>query len=106
MPAAAQQALSPDPVADLIAQVEKEYQSGQDNYRAGHLEAAKQNFDRAFNTLLGSNLDIRSDQRLEQELDRILEGINGFELQALQDEMSVALRSVFSKHRKFVTNGD
>ena len=85
MPSAAQQALSPDPVADLIAQVEKEYQAGQDNYRAGHLETAKQNFDRAFNTLLGSNLDIRSDQRLEQELDRILEGINGFELQALQE---------------------
>jgi len=85
LPAAAQQALSPDPVADLIAQVEKEYQAGQDNYRAGHLETAKQNFDRAFNTLLGSNLDIRSDQRLEQELDRILEGINGFELQALQE---------------------
>jgi membrane-bound lytic murein transglycosylase D len=85
MSVAAQQALSPDPVADLIAQVEKEYKAGQDNYRSGHLEAAKQNFDRAFNTLLGSNLDIRSDQRLEQELDRILEGINGFELQALQE---------------------
>lgn len=69
----------------MIAQVEKEYQAGQDNYRAGHLEAAKQNFDHAFNLLLGSNLDIRSDERLEHELDRILEGINGFELQALQE---------------------
>src|SRR5579863_6082745 len=28
----------PDPVAELIAQVEKEYQIGQDNYKAGHLE--------------------------------------------------------------------
>ena len=85
LPTAGQQALSPDPVADLIAQVEKEYQAGQDNYRAGHLEAAKQNFDHAFNLLLGSNLDVRSDERLEHELDRILEGINGFELQALQE---------------------
>jgi membrane-bound lytic murein transglycosylase D len=85
LPAAAQQALSPDPVADLIAQVEKEYQAGQDNYRAGHLEAAKQNFDRAFNLLLGSNLDLRSDERLEHEFDHILEGVNGFELQALQE---------------------
>src|SRR6516164_4376680 len=67
LPIAGQQALSPDPVADLIAQVEREYQAGQDNYRAGHLEAAKQNFDRAFNLLLGSNLDVRSDERLEQE---------------------------------------
>src|SRR5215468_6917441 len=36
-------------VAELMAQVEKEYQAGQANYRAGHLEAAKQNFDNAFN---------------------------------------------------------
>ena len=78
------QALAVDPVADLIARVEKEYQSGQDNYRAGHLEAAKQNFDSAFNQLLGSGFDLRSDDRLEPELDRILDGINGLELAALQ----------------------
>src|SRR5271163_2468136 len=75
----------PDPVAQLIAQVENEYQVGQDNYKAGHLEAAKENFDRAFNLLLGSSLDLRSDERLEQEFDRVLDGINGFELQALQE---------------------
>src|ERR1019366_1974543 len=77
-------ALQVDPVGDLIARVEKEYQSGQDNYRAGHLEAAKQNFDSAFNQLLGSGFDLRSDDRLQQELDRILDGINGLELAALQ----------------------
>ncbi len=76
--------LKPDPVADLIAQVEKEYQTGEDNYKAGHLEAAKENFDRAFNLLLGSELDIRSDDRLQQEFDRVLDGVNGLELQALQ----------------------
>src|SRR5579863_20219 len=73
-----------DPAAELIAQVEKEYQAGQDNYKAGHLEAAKENFDRAFNLLLGSSLDIRSDERLQQEFDRVLDGVNGLELQALQ----------------------
>jgi membrane-bound lytic murein transglycosylase D len=78
------QALAVDPVADLIARVEKEYQSGQDNYLAGHLEAAKQNFDSAFNQLLGSGFDLRSDDRLAHELDRILDGINGLELAALQ----------------------
>jgi membrane-bound lytic murein transglycosylase D len=82
------QALQADPVADLIARVEKEYQAGQDNYAAGHLEAAKQNFDSAFNQLLGSGLDLRSssngDDRLERELDRILDGINALELAALQ----------------------
>src|SRR5579871_3906603 len=75
---------SPDPVADLISQVEKEYQAGQQNHRAGHLEAARQNFDRAFDLLLGSNLEVHSDPRLEAEFDRILDGINGFQMQALQ----------------------
>jgi membrane-bound lytic murein transglycosylase D len=82
------QALEVDPVGDLIARVEKEYQAGQDNYRAGHLEAAKQNFDSAFNQLLGSGFDLRSDSpgddRLQRELDRILDGINALELAALQ----------------------
>src|SRR5271157_5525113 len=77
--------LKPDPVADLIAQVEKEYETGEDNYKAGHLEAAKENFDRAFNLLLGSALDVRSDDRLQQEFDRVLDGVNGLELQALQE---------------------
>jgi membrane-bound lytic murein transglycosylase D len=81
-------ALQADPVADLIARVEKEYQAGQDNYRAGHLEAAKQNFDSAFNLLLGSGFDLNSDRssddRLARELDRILDGINSLEVAALQ----------------------
>ncbi len=74
-----------DSVSELIAQVEKEYQAGQDNYHAGHLEAAKQNFDRAFNLLMGSNLDIHSDVRLQHEFDRILDGVNGLELMALPE---------------------
>jgi membrane-bound lytic murein transglycosylase D len=74
-----------DPVAELIAQVEKEYKLGQDNYKAGHLESAKENFDRAFNLLLGSSLDVRTDDRLQQEFDRVLDGANGLELQALQE---------------------
>jgi membrane-bound lytic murein transglycosylase D len=74
----------PDPVADLIAQVEKQYQSGQDNYKAGHLEAAKQDFDQAFNLLLESPLEIRSDERLQREFDRLLDGVNSLELEALQ----------------------
>jgi membrane-bound lytic murein transglycosylase D len=80
----AEQALSVDPVADLIARVEKEYLAGQENYRAGHLEAAKQDFDSAFNQLLGSGFDLQSDDRLEAELNRILDGTNDLELAALQ----------------------
>ncbi|HWY58207.1 MAG TPA: LysM peptidoglycan-binding domain-containing protein [Terriglobales bacterium] len=77
--------VKPDAVAELIAQVEKEYKLGQDNYKAGHLESAKENFDQAFNLLLGSSLDVRTDERLQQEFDRVLDGANGLELQALQE---------------------
>jgi membrane-bound lytic murein transglycosylase D len=73
-----------DPAADLITQVEKEYQAGQANYQAGHMEAAKANFDRAFNLLLESPLDVGSDERLQKEFDRLLDGVNGLEMQALQ----------------------
>ena len=49
-----QEKLTPkaDPVEVLIARVEKEFQSGQASYQAGHLEQAKSSFDRAFNVLL------------------------------------------------------
>src|ERR1700684_3434543 len=62
-----------DPVADLIASVEKEYQAGLAKYQAGQADAAKEDFDDAFNALLESKLDIRSDERLQKEFDRISE---------------------------------
>jgi len=68
-----------DPAAELIAQVEKEYQAGLDSYRAGHTEAAQANFDRAFDLLLKSSLDIRTNERLQQEFDRLVAGVDELE---------------------------
>src|ERR1700737_924291 len=82
--AQAASAVNSDRTAELIAAVESEYQLGQKSYQDGHLEAAKENFDTAFNLLLSSSLDLHSDPRLEQEFDRVVEGIDGLELQALQ----------------------
>ena len=65
-----------DPVAALIARAEKEYQAGMANYQAGKTDEAKQNFDNALNALLSSNLDVRSDDRLQKEFDRVVEGVN------------------------------
>lgn len=73
---AAPSAPGSDPVADLIARAEKEYKAGLANYQAGNGEAARQNFDNAFNTLLESNLDVRSDDRLQQEFDHMVEGVD------------------------------
>ncbi len=74
---------APDPVSDLIANVEKQYQAGLDAYHAGQTDAAKQDFDHAFNALLGSQLDVHSDDRLEKEFNRIVEGVNHLDLGSL-----------------------
>ncbi|MGA8440568.1 MAG: transglycosylase SLT domain-containing protein [Candidatus Sulfotelmatobacter sp.] len=69
-----------DQVDELLASVEQEYQAGLANYQAGRVDAAKRNFDNAFNALLESKLDIRSDDRLQKEFDRITEGVNHLNL--------------------------
>jgi membrane-bound lytic murein transglycosylase D len=66
-----------DAVGELIARVEKEYQAGVDAYHAGKTDDAKESFDGALNDLLGSNFDVRSDERLEKEFNRIVAGVNG-----------------------------
>lgn len=79
-PQAAAAAPSTDPVADLIAGVEKEYQAGLASYKAGNADDAKHHFDNAFNALLESSYDIRSDNRLQQEFDRIASGVDQLKL--------------------------
>jgi membrane-bound lytic murein transglycosylase D len=69
-----------DPISDLVARVEKQYQAGLAAFHLGQNDLAKENFDKAFNALLGSNVDIRSDDRLEAEFDRIVEGVNHLDL--------------------------
>jgi membrane-bound lytic murein transglycosylase D len=80
-PAAVPQA---DPVQTLISLVERQYQAGRVNYAAGHLDAAKEDFDRAFDMLLSSGRDIRDDERLEAEFEKLVENVNGLEMIALQ----------------------
>ena len=74
---------APDPVDELVVTVEEDYQAGLDAYRAGKTEAAKQDFDRAFNALLGTTLDVHSDERLEKEFNRVVEGVNRLDLASL-----------------------
>ena len=74
----------PDAAAALIAQAEKLYMAGQADYEAGHLEAARKDFDQAFDTLLSSKLDIHGDQRLEDEFDKMVQAVHELEIAALQ----------------------
>jgi len=73
-----------DPVGTIIADAEQQYQQGQQDYAAGHLEAAMQSFDQAVNVLLEGPVDVRSDERLQRELDKISEGVNQLEVAALE----------------------
>lgn len=74
-----------NPVDALIARAEELYQSGQKEYRDGHLETARQRFDQAFNALLSSGLDVRDDPKLEKEFDRIVDGVRDLEQVALRE---------------------
>jgi membrane-bound lytic murein transglycosylase D len=74
-----------DAVVDaLIARVESEFQKGQTNWNAGHRDAAKENFNRAFDMLLTGPVGVHADERLEREFDKLVESVNAIEMAALQ----------------------
>jgi peptidoglycan lytic transglycosylase D len=75
----------PDPVAQTIAEAEKAYQSGEADYKAGHLDAAKQEFNHAVDVLMQGPVDIKADDRLQQEFDKITEDINKLEMLAFKE---------------------
>ena len=56
----------PGPKEYLMAQVEKKFASGEQNYKAGHLEAARKDFDEAVDWMLESGYDPNSDPKLER----------------------------------------
>lgn len=89
-PAKAESAAPPqikaDPMEDLIAGVEKEYQAGEAEYAAGNKDAAKDHFDKAFNLLMNSSEEARKDVRYQPEYQRVLAGVNKLELEALQQQ--------------------
>jgi membrane-bound lytic murein transglycosylase D len=68
----------------LIQQVEQAYAFGEADYRKGQLAEAKVEFDRAVDLMLSSGIDIKGDSRLQEEFDRIVDGVNGMEMDALK----------------------
>jgi membrane-bound lytic murein transglycosylase D len=68
----------------LIQQVEGAYTQGQAAYRKGDLVNAKTDFDRAVDLMLLSGIDIKSEPELQDEFDRIVDGVNALEMEALK----------------------
>jgi membrane-bound lytic murein transglycosylase D len=71
-------------VQQLISKAEAAYHSGVDNYRAGHLDAARLDFDSAVDLMLTSGMDLKSDPQLADEFDHLLNAVNSLEIAALK----------------------
>jgi membrane-bound lytic murein transglycosylase D len=76
---------TPDPAAATIAEAEKANNAGLDDYKAGHLDSAKQDFNQAVDVLMQGPVDIKSDERLQNEFDKVTEEINKLEMTAFKD---------------------
>src|SRR5579862_2173611 len=68
----------------LIARVEEKFASGQQNYKAGHLEAARKDYDEALDLMLESGRDLNADPRLNDLFRRVVDTTYTYELQAFQ----------------------
>jgi len=79
-----QQTLREQNVQQLIDQVEEAYANGEAAYRKGRLTEAKTEFDRAVDMMLTTGLDIKSEPRLQDEFDRIVDQVNALEMEALK----------------------
>jgi membrane-bound lytic murein transglycosylase D len=74
-----------DPVLTLIAASDRAFKAGQFELEQGHFEAAKQEFNRAVNVLLESPYGARTEPRIREHFDRLVDRISTYEVRALAD---------------------
>lgn len=72
-----------DPIASLIHASQAYFESGEREMKMGHLERARGEFDRAVDVLLESPYGARTDARLREHFDRLVDRINAYEALAL-----------------------
>jgi membrane-bound lytic murein transglycosylase D len=73
----------PDPVTTLIATSQKHFEAGERELKVGHLDRARAEFDRAVDVLLESPYGARTDARMREHFDRLVDRINAHEVTAL-----------------------
>ncbi len=86
VPAAApapQPLLQADPATELIALSTLHFEAGQRELQLGHLEAAKSEFNRALEVLLESPFGGRTEPRIREHFDQLVERISAYEVTAL-----------------------
>jgi len=74
---------APDPVVDLIAASTRLFEAGQKELQNGHLEQAKSQFNRSLEVLLESPYGARSEPRIREHFDGLVERISAYEVTAL-----------------------
>jgi len=72
-----------DPVLALIAASDRHFKAGQTELEEGHVEAAKQEFNRAIDVLLESPYGGRTEPRIREHFDRLVDRISTYEVRAL-----------------------
>src|SRR6202165_2806702 len=68
----------------LIQRVPEKFGSGEQNFKAGHLEAARKDFDDAVDWMLESGYDLNGDPRLSELFHRVVDTVYAYELQAFR----------------------
>jgi peptidoglycan lytic transglycosylase D len=72
-----------DPVVTLIADSQRHFEVGQKELGAGHVAAAKIEFDKAIDVLLESSYGGRTEPRIREHFDRLVDRISAYEVKAL-----------------------
>ncbi len=73
----------PDPMATLIAASQQHFEAGERELKVGHLESARAEFDRAVDIMLESPYGARTDTRMREHFDRLVDRVNAYEVTAL-----------------------
>src|SRR6476661_341885 len=79
-PAPAAKAPIEDPVLTLIATSDRHFKAGEKELEQGHVEAAKQEFNRAVDVLLESPYGARTEPRIREHFDRLVDRISTYEV--------------------------
>ena len=68
----------------LIQKVQEKFASGEQDFKAGHLEAARKDFDDAVDWMLESGYDLNGDPKLGELFHRVVDTVYAYELQAFR----------------------
>src|SRR5437867_2397647 len=74
----------PDGKTYLVQKVQEKFASGEKNFKAGHLDAARKDFDDAVDWMLESGYDPESDPALSALFHQVVDTVYAYELQALR----------------------